>query len=169
MTHHTLRSVDPRRFRDALGHYASGVAVITGADEHGPIGFTCQSFYSVSAEPPLVSFSVMKSSTTYPRIAQTGKFSINVLAHDQQHLSGQFSRRGTDKWDGVEWDESEQGNPIIAGSLMWIDCEAWAEHDAGDHRIVVGRVVDLSPEDWSGGDPLLFFKGAYRHLRDSRA
>ena len=77
---------DPRVFRDTLGHYASGITIISGVDEQGPIGFTCQSFYSVSTEPPLVSFSVMTNSTTYPRVRSTGKFAVNVLAHDQ-HLS----------------------------------------------------------------------------------
>lgn len=91
-------SIDQVQFRDAVSHYASGLTIITGHDEHGPIGFTCQSFYSVSVEPPLVSFSVMKTSTTYPRIRDTGTFAVNILSAGQQAASNQFARRGTDKW-----------------------------------------------------------------------
>lgn len=157
--------IDPRAFRDTLGHFASGITIVTGTDADGPIGFTCQSFYSVSMEPPLVSFSVMKTSTTYPRIRETGRFAINVLSHRQQDLSNQFARKGTDKWADVRWEPSTAGNPVIAQSLMWIDCMAWAEHEAGDHLIVIGEVVDFG---CTGGDsaPLLFYKGTYRHLRE---
>lgn len=162
----TLIEIDPRRFRDALGHYASGITVVTGHDGDEPIGFTCQSFYSVSVDPPLVSFSVMKTSTTYPRIAATGRFAVNVLACDQMEVSAQFARKGTDKWAGIDWLPATSGNPVIAGTLMWVDCEMWAEYDAGDHLIVLGKVVELCTEDWHAGEPLVFFKGRYRHLRE---
>ncbi|WP_160669298.1 flavin reductase family protein [Pseudarthrobacter sp. ATCC 49987] len=156
---------DPRVFRDTLGHYASGITIISGIDEDGPIGFTCQSFYSVSTDPPLVSFSVMTSSTTYPRLRESGKFVVNVLAHDQDNVSNQFARKGTDKWAGIDWSPTNAGNPIIAGTLMWLDCDIWAEHEAGDHYIVIGRVNEMSPPTWHKEEPLLYFKGQYRHLR----
>jgi 3-hydroxy-9,10-secoandrosta-1,3,5(10)-triene-9,17-dione monooxygenase reductase component len=162
----TVNEIDARRFRDVLGHYASGITIVASHDGLEPVGFTCQSFYSVSVDPPLVSFSVMKTSTTYPRIASLGRFAVNVLAHDQSEVSNQFARRGTDKWAGIEWSRSSAGNPLIAGTLMWVDCELWAEHDAGDHLIVLGEVVEMNPEEWPLGDPLLFFKGRYRHLRE---
>ncbi|MCS5498268.1 flavin reductase family protein [Cnuibacter physcomitrellae] len=162
-------AMDQRVFRDTLGHYASGVTIITGADAEGPIGFTCQSFYSVSMEPPLVSFSVMTTSTTYPRIRETGKFAVNVLAHHQDAISTQFAKRGTDKWAGVEWLPTVAGNPVIAESLMWLDCEIWAEHEAGDHLVVIGSVKEMSPAEWHRHEPLLFFKGRYRHLRDAES
>ncbi|WOF22469.1 flavin reductase family protein [Microbacterium betulae] len=160
-------ALDPRRFRNALGHYASGITIVTGHDGHEPIGFTCQSFYSVSVDPPLVSFSVMKSSTTYPRIRETGRFAVNVLASDQISVSSQFARKGTDKWAGVDWSPATSGDPVIAGVLLWIDTELWAEYDAGDHWIVVGRVTELGPEDGDAGAPLLFYKGEYRHLHET--
>lgn len=168
MSHTVLATpaLDARRFRDTLGHYASGITIVTGHDGAEPIGFTCQSFYSVSVDPPLVSFSVMKTSTTYPRIRQMGRFAVNVLACDQTHVSGQFARKGTDKWAGIDWTAAASGNPVIADTLMWVDCEAWAEYDAGDHWIVVGKVLELSPEGWHSGEPLLFFKGQYRQLRE---
>ena len=156
----------PRQFRDTLGHYASGITIVSGIDDGEPIGFPCQSFFSVSIDPPLISFSVMKTSTTYPRIAAAGRFAVNVLAHDQHEIANQFARRGTDKWAGVAWNPAASGNPIIADTLMWVDCEAWAEHEAGDHLIVIGSVVGMSPAEWHREEPLLYFKGSYRHLRD---
>jgi 3-hydroxy-9,10-secoandrosta-1,3,5(10)-triene-9,17-dione monooxygenase reductase component len=157
---------DPREFRTTLGHYASGITIISGREDGEPIGFTCQSFYSVSVAPPLVSFSVMLNSTTYPRIRETGAFGVNVLSHEQHEISNQFARKGTDKWAGIDWEPSDHGNPIIAGTLMWLDCEIYAEYEAGDHYIVIGHVREMSPPDWHTGQPLLYFKGQYRHLRD---
>ncbi|MGP3535761.1 flavin reductase family protein [Microbacterium sp. RD1] len=157
---------DQRAYRDALGHFASGVTIISGIDEDGPIGFTCQSFYSVSMDPPLISFSVMTNSTTYPRIRDTGRFAVNVLSHHQHTVSSQFARKGSDKWTGIEWSPTREGNPVIHDSLMWLDCDIWAEHEAGDHHIVIGKVNEMSPSEWHRHEPLLFFKGAYRHLRD---
>jgi 3-hydroxy-9,10-secoandrosta-1,3,5(10)-triene-9,17-dione monooxygenase reductase component len=161
--------IDPRAFRDALGHYASGITIIAGYDGEGPIGFTCQSFYSVSMDPPLVSFSVMTTSSTYPRIRETGRFAVNVLAHDQDAVSSQFARKGTDKWAGISWAPTAAGNPVIEDTLMWLDCDIWAEYEAGDHLVVIGRVKELSSPEWHRSEPLLFFKGSYRHLRDTEA
>lgn len=157
-------SLDPRAFRDVLGHYASGITIIAGFDEREPLGFTCQSFYSVSVTPPLISFSVMTSSSTYPRIRETGKFSVNILSDSQQIISDQFSRKGADKWAGVDWRMTAARNPVIVGTLIWLDCRIVAEHEAGDHYIVVGEVSEMSPRNWHDGAPLLYFKGKYRHL-----
>lgn len=151
-------------FRSTVGRFASGITIITGRDHQGPIGFTCQSFYSVSVDPPLVSFSVMRTSTTYPRIRDTGAFTVNVLARDQEALSNQFARRGTDKWAGIPWTPTAQGNPIVEGSVAWLDCMIWAEHDAGDHLIVLGRVIELGTSVEKHPDPLVCFQGQYRAL-----
>ncbi|RFA10627.1 flavin reductase [Subtercola boreus] len=162
-------AIDPRAFRNTLGHYASGITIIGGLEGDEPVGFTCQSFYSVSTEPPLVSFSVMVNSTTYPRIRETGKFSVNVLSHEQHEISNQFARKGTDKWAGIDWAATANRNPVIADTLMWLDCDIWAEYEAGDHYIVIGRVNEMSSADWHTRQPLLYFKGQYRHLRDVEA
>ncbi len=159
-------AIDARRFRDALGHYASGVTIVSGFEGDEPVGFTCQTFASVSLDPPLVSFSVMRTSSSYPRIARTRRFAVNVLAHDQHRISNQFARSGTDKWAGVDWRPTASGNPVIDGTLMWVDCETLAEHGAGDHLIVIGRVLEISPAESRLREPLLFFKGTYRRLRD---
>lgn len=157
-------AIEPLHFREALGHYASGITVITSHLEGEPIGFTCQSFYSVSISPPLVSFSVMSTSASYPKIRQAGRFVVNILSGEQVKISNQFARRGTDKWHGVDWQQSPLGNPIIAGSLHWLDCEIHAEHAAGDHLIVIGEVKALSLQDTAATQPLLYFKGQYCNL-----
>lgn len=157
-------AIEPLHFREALGHYASGITVITSHLEGEPIGFTCQSFYSVSMSPPLVSFSVMSTSASYPKIRQAGRFVVNILSGAQVKISNQFARRGTDKWHGVNWQQSPLGNPIIAGSLHWLDCEIHAEHAAGDHLIVIGEVKALSLQDTAATQPLLYFKGQYCNL-----
>ncbi|POA59871.1 MULTISPECIES: flavin reductase family protein [Pseudomonas] len=157
-------AIEPMSFREALGHYASGITVITSHIDGEPIGFTCQSFYSVSMSPPLVSFSVMSSSASYPRIRQAGRFVVNILSGEQVSISNQFARRGTDKWRGVQWQESPLGNPIIAGSLHWLDCEIHAEHTAGDHLIVIGEVKALNLQEAAATQPLLYFKGQYCNI-----
>ncbi len=159
-------AIEPLRFREALGHYASGITVITSHCEGEPLGFTCQSFYSVSMNPPLVSFSVMSSSASYPKIRQAGRFAVNILSGEQVGISNQFAQRGTDKWQGVDWQESPLGNPIIAGSLYWLDCEIHAEHTAGDHLIVIGEVKAFNLQKAADSQPLLYFKGQYRNLAE---
>lgn len=163
------QDIDPRAFRDALGLYASGITVITGLDEQGPIGFTCQSFYSVSTAPPLISFSVMKTSTTYPRIRRTGRFAVNVLSHRQQGVSNQFARKGADKWADIRWSPTRAGTPVLEDTLMWLDCQIWAEHDAGDHLIVLGQVTKMSPAARQVHEPPLYFQGRYRRLSPDEA
>ena len=157
-------AIEPLSFREALGHYASGITVITSHVDDEPIGFTCQSFYSVSMSPPMVSFSVMASSASYPRIRQAGRFAVNILSGEQVAISNQFARKGTDKWHGVDWHPSPLGNPVIAGSLHWLDCEIHAEHVAGDHLIVIGEVKALNLQEAAATQPLLYFKGQYCNL-----
>ena len=157
-------AIEPFTFREALGHYASGITVITSCIDGEPVGFTCQSFYSVSMSPPLVSFSVMSSSASYPKIRQAGRFAVNILSGEQVRISNQFARKGEDKWHGVEWQESPLGNPVIAGSLHWLDCDIHAEHTAGDHLIVIGEVKALNLQETPATQPLLYFKGQYCNL-----
>ena len=162
-------TIEPLSFREALGHYASGITVITSHLDGEPIGFTCQSFYSVSTSPPLVSFSVMASSASYPKIRQAGRFVVNILSGEQAGISNQFARKGTDKWHAVEWQQSPLGNPIIAGSLHWLDCKIHAEHAAGDHLIVIGEVKALSLQATPVTQPLLYFKGQYCNIATQSA
>jgi 3-hydroxy-9,10-secoandrosta-1,3,5(10)-triene-9,17-dione monooxygenase reductase component len=159
------RQFNSREFRDALGHYASGITTITGMAGDEPIGLTCQSFYSVSLEPALVSFSVAKTSSTYPRLRETGRFCVNLLCADQVGLSNQFARSGADKWHGVNWRPSAAGNPVLDDCLTWLDCEIANEIEAGDHLIVIGRVLEIGESATPRhAAPLLYFRGQYRAL-----
>ncbi|HEU5036241.1 MAG TPA: flavin reductase family protein [Nocardioides sp.] len=152
-----------RRFRDVLGRFASGVTVVTGTSHDEPVGLTCQSFSSVSLEPPLVTFIPAKSSRAWPLIQRSGKFCVNFLAADQADLSNTMASRGVDKFADVKWTPSPQtGSPMLEGALAQVDCTIHAVHEAGDHYVVIGRVVDLISHDGGEQDPLLFFRGEYR-------
>jgi 3-hydroxy-9,10-secoandrosta-1,3,5(10)-triene-9,17-dione monooxygenase reductase component len=159
-------TVDPRTMRDVLGHFASGVTVVTAQGDDGPIGFTCQSFSSLSLDPPLVVIAPARTSRTWPRLRELGRFCVNVLAEDQTALSARFARSTADKFAGVSWRPSSQGQPVLADVVAWIDCELWAEYDGGDHTLVAARVLDLG--DDPGRRPLLFHRGAYG-LLETRA
>ncbi|MFJ9629110.1 flavin reductase family protein [Streptomyces sp. NPDC091280] len=156
--------VDQREFRRVLGHFATGVTVITApaaAGEPGPAGFACQSFSALSLDPPLVVFMVGRTSGTWPRIARAGVFCVNVLGAEQGELCRGFAVSGTDKFAGVSYDASPvSGAPRLTGAAAWIDCTIHAVHTGGDHLIVVGRVDALGSEDPDGA-PLLFHRGRF--------
>ena len=151
--------IDPRVMRDVLGHFASGVTVVTADGGDGPVGFTCQSFSSLSLDPPLVALAPARTSSTWPRLRDIGRFCVNVLAEDQSALSVAFARSGTDKFAGVPWTPSPYGSPVLDDVVAWIDGELWAEYDGGDHTIVVARVLDLGAS--ADRRPLLFHRGSY--------
>ena len=151
--------VDPRLMREVLGHFASGVTVVTADTADGPLGFTCQSFSSLSLDPPMVVFAPARTSQTWPRLRDIGHFCVNVLAEDQTALSQTFARSGADKFAGVPWTRSRHGSPVLEDVVAWIDCELWAEYDGGDHTIVAARVLDLGADP--GRRPLLFHRGSY--------
>ncbi|MCI3272312.1 flavin reductase family protein [Streptomyces cylindrosporus] len=157
--------VDPTEFRRVLGNFATGVTVITAADgESAPAGFACQSFSSLSLDPPLVAFMVGRTSTTWPRIARAGAFCVNVLAAHQGELCRAFAVRGADKFAGVRYDAAPvSGSPRLTGTLAWIDCTIHAVHTGGDHLIVVGRVDALGAGD-EDRTPLLFHRGRFGRL-----
>jgi 3-hydroxy-9,10-secoandrosta-1,3,5(10)-triene-9,17-dione monooxygenase reductase component len=153
---------EPSRFRQVLGHFCTGVTVITVCDSDGPAGFACQSFAAVSLVPPLVLFSPSRQSVTWPRIARAGHFCANVLAADQRRLARAFGTSaagGADKFAGVPWSPSPAGAPILDGALTWVDCAVEAVHEAGDHFVVIGRVTGLG--ECGAGQPLLFYRGRY--------
>lgn len=148
----------PERMREVLGTFATGVVIITALAER-PLGFTCQSFVSQSLDPPLISFSAARTSTTWPRIRAIGRFCANVLAHDQDELSELFALPGADRFAEVTWTPSPLGAPILDGVSAWIDCELAAEHDAGDHTIVLGavRTLEADPDRY----PLIYYRSQY--------
>ena len=136
------------------------MVVITGLHDGGPVGFTVQSFTSVSLDPPLVTICPARSSATWPRLRSSGTFCANVLTDDQEAVGRVFAAPGGDRFRGVGWRPSPAtGSPLLDGVLAWVDCRIEAEHDGGDHLIAVGRVLDLGVAD--GGRPLLFYRGGY--------
>ena len=156
--------VDPRLMRDVMGAFATGVTIVTATTEDGAVGFTCQSFSSLSLDPPLVVFAPARSSTTWPRLRALGRFCINVLAEDQTELSATFAGPSADRFAGVPWHRSRQGQPVLDGVVAWIDCALWAEYDGGDHTLVAARVLDLGADPVRR--PLLFHRGSYGLLGD---
>ncbi|MFF3845796.1 flavin reductase family protein [Streptomyces sp. NPDC002328] len=156
--------VDQGEFRRVLGAFATGVTIITapaGPDEEAPAGFACQSFTSLSLDPPLVAFMVGRTSNTWPRIARAGVFCVNVLSADQAGLCRAFAVSGADKFAGVHHTPAPTtGSPRLAGALAWIDCTIHAVHTGGDHLIVVGRVNTLQSTD-TDEPPLLFHRGRF--------
>lgn len=150
-------------FRRVLGHFASGVTVVTAVDADGPAGFACQSFASLSLEPPLVVFMVGRTSTTWPRIARAGRFCVNVLGEEQDGLCRGFAVSGADKFAGVTYRPAPvTGAPLLDGVAAWIDCTVQAVHTGGDHLIVVGRVEALDADEECA--PLLFHRGRFGRL-----
>lgn len=158
-----------RKFRDVLGRFCTGVTVVTSMSNGEPVGMTCQSFSSVSLDPPLVLFCPAKSSRAWPQMQRAGYFCVNLLSHDQLDLSNAFARTGADKFAGVSWRPSATGAPLLDGVLGWVDCTIYAVHEAGDHYVVIGRVLDLGiPDDEPDkpDKPLLFFEGKYATTDD---
>ena len=160
--------VEAAEFRRVLGHFASGVAVVTAHDPDdpdGPAGFACQSFASLSLDPPLVTFMVARTSTTWPRIARAGAFCVNILGADQGALCRGFAVSGADKFAGVAFGPAPAtGSPLLDAVPAWIDCRIHAVHTGGDHLIVVGRVEALGAAGTAAG-PLLFHQGRFGGFR----
>ncbi len=156
-THET--AFDAAKFRQVLGHFPTGVTVITSVDDGGPIGFAVGSFASVSLDPPLVLFCAGQQSSTWPKIRATGTFCVNVLAADQEAVCRVFAGKSDDKFGEVGWGRSGNGCPRLDGALAHIDCTIEQVVASGDHDVVIGRVTDLEV-DREGG-PLVFFRGGY--------
>jgi flavin reductase (DIM6/NTAB) family NADH-FMN oxidoreductase RutF/DNA-binding IclR family transcriptional regulator len=152
--------VDPLHFRRVLGHFPTGVAVITGMDADGkPAGMAIGSFSSVSLNPPLVCFMPDKSSSSWPKIRDSGHFCVNILGSDQESVCRTFAVSGGDKFADLYWKPAGSGSPVLDGVLAWIDCDIDVVHDAGDHYIVIGAVREL--DTGSQSLPLVFFQGGY--------
>jgi 3-hydroxy-9,10-secoandrosta-1,3,5(10)-triene-9,17-dione monooxygenase reductase component len=152
--------IEPGLFRQVLGHFPTGVTVVTAVDDDQPVGLAVGSFFSVSLDPPLVAFCPDKRSSSWPVIQRTGRFCVNVLAEDQEAMSRQFATPGVDKFAGIGWSPTAGGgSPRLADVLAWVDCQIEAVHDAGDHEICVGRVLGLAVE--REARPLVFYRGGY--------
>ena len=146
-----------RSFRSALGHYATGVTIVTTGGPDGPVGMTANSFTAVSLDPPLVLWCPAKRSSRFATLAAARHFAIHVLAADQLELCLRVARSGSD-FEGIELTASPEGAPVLPGVLARFDCEGFDQHDGGDHAIVVGRVLRAS---FRTGAPLIFWGGLY--------
>ena len=152
-----MSTIDPKAFRNVLGHFPTGVTVVTGMDGDEPAGLTLGSFTSVSLDPPMVGFLPGKESSTWEAIQKSGSFCVNVLGNHQADECWTFAKPAEgSRFDGLAWHAESTGSPVIDGSLAWIDCTINEVYEMGDHLFVLGDVVSLAGND---GDPLLFFKG----------
>jgi flavin reductase (DIM6/NTAB) family NADH-FMN oxidoreductase RutF len=154
--------IDPQELRRVMGHFATGVTVITTRDKDGvPNGLTANAFLSLSLNPPLVLISVDKSAQCYSCFEGENGFTVNFLGEDQEELSRRFATKGIDKFDGLKWHEGINGAAVLNGVLGYVECKIRQCLDGGDHTIVVGEILNAHA---SGERPLLFFKGKYQRL-----
>ncbi len=150
-------TVEPRHYPDVMGHLPTSVVVIAGRDERGhPAGLVVGTFQSLSLNPPLVTFSVATTSSSWPRIRPAGRLSASVLGSGQNDLCRALSTKREDKFASVDWHESVDGTPRISGAHAWIDCTTVHELEGGDHVIVIAEVRHMEAGQ---GEPLVFHRG----------
>lgn len=152
-------AIDPRDFRTALGTYATGVTIITAMAPDGkPYGLTCNSFASVSLNPPLVLWSLGIYSQGLPIFQNASHFAVNVLGASQQALAATFAKASADKFAGVAWTPGLGNAPLLSGSVAHFQCRAANRYYGGDHVIFLGAVEAYA---CNGQEPLLFARGGY--------
>lgn len=150
---------DSAMMRTIMGHFGTGVTVVTAMADGEPVGMACNSFTSLSLDPPLVLFCAATSSSTWPKIQGARHYCVNILAEDGEQLCRTFaSKPAPERYDGVGYSKAVTGAPVLDEALAYIDCEIVNEFDGGDHVIVVGKVVELGYRE---GSPLMFFRGGY--------
>lgn len=153
------KPIDTHDLRRAFGSFATGVTIVTTLDKQGePCGFTANSFSSVSLDPPLVLVSVAKSAYGLSIFTESQGFAINILSEQQRELSNLFASKGADKFSGVGRQAGATGVPLLDDVVAWFDCENYQQVDAGDHVILIGKVLDYG---YNADAPLGFCRGAY--------
>ncbi|APA89927.1 flavin reductase (plasmid) [Paraburkholderia sprentiae WSM5005] len=158
MSQETAR-INPRELRDAFGAFMTGVTIVTTAGDDGkPLGFTANSFSSVSLDPALLLVSIAKTSSNYQTFSTTGHFAINILAEGQKDLSNTFARPSDDRFADVSWRLSANNNPLIGDVSAWFDCITHTVIDAGDHALIVGKVEAFHSAGYAG---LGYYRGGY--------
>lgn len=145
-------------YRRALGHFPSGVVVVTAIVEGLPVGLTCQSFFAASLDPPLVGLAPSHASTTWPSLANATSMCVNILDREQEQLARIFSASGVDRFADVDWVLGPGGAPRLEGAHAWIDVLPHSTFDAGDHLIALLRVSHL---DTAPGEPLIFYRSGF--------
>ncbi len=161
-----VRPVSSDTYRAVMRHLPTGVAAVCSTDPVTGVqnGMIVGTFASLSMEPALVTFSVMHSSTSWPKIAAAGQFSISLLAEDQQQVCRALSAKGENKLQAVDWSASDWGTPHLHGSLAWFDCRIEQQFTAGDHIVVIASVLDMTPGE---GNPLIFHGGRFGTFRET--
>jgi 3-hydroxy-9,10-secoandrosta-1,3,5(10)-triene-9,17-dione monooxygenase reductase component len=157
--------VDMRRYRETIGHFATGVAIVTAQGERGPAGMTANALCSLSLDPLLLLVCFERSARTLPLVGESGRFAVNILRYEQHALSGVFASKlpEREKFAGVPWHPHE-GAPVLDEALAWLVCELCETHPGGDHTICIGVVLDLHHSP--GGRPLVWYRGRYGTLTD---
>ena len=153
------RGVQADRFRETLGRFATGVALITADAGGAPLGLIANSLASVSLSPPLLSFCPSRDSFTWSRMRRAGRFGVNLLGPQHEEFVRRAAPAGADRFAGVDWELTSTGVPRLGDALAFVDCAVEAEHPAGDHWIVVGRVDDAHLD--RAGRPLVFWAGRF--------
>ena len=153
-----MQNYDSRAYRDTMGQFCTGVVIVAGLNDGKLVGFAAQSFVSLSLEPPLVAVCPALTSTSWPLIRAAGKFSINMLAADQEQISNTFAEAG--KAAQVGWATNAAGVPILDDAMAYVECRLAAEHPAGDHTVAVGEVLGFGTSR-PQAEPLIYFRGGY--------
>ncbi len=160
-----VRTEQSADYRTVMGNFPTGVVVVSGLADGTPVGLTVQSFMSLSLDPPMILLSVDRKSTSWPLIAATGKFAVNVMAADQQAVALTFAKSGTDKFAEMRWAPgAETGVPLIEGSHTWIEAQVADTFDGGDHVIITADVLSMQLAQDERSEPLVFFRSSFRQL-----
>jgi 3-hydroxy-9,10-secoandrosta-1,3,5(10)-triene-9,17-dione monooxygenase reductase component len=152
-------SFDSAKYRQVLGHFPTGVTVITASTDEGPVGMAIGSFASLSLDPPQILFCAGQQSSSWPKVRAAGRFCVNLLAENQEDVCRVFASKADDKFAEIGWKHSGNGSPLLEGVLGYIDCTLGTVVASGDHDIAIGEVTDL--DVMHEGGPLLFFRGGY--------
>jgi flavin reductase (DIM6/NTAB) family NADH-FMN oxidoreductase RutF len=156
---------DVRSFRRALGHFPTGVCIVTSRVDDARVGMTVSSFNSLSLEPPLILFSIDAGTTSLPLWRQAKGYAVNVLADNQKDLSNRFAKSGSNKWEGATYAEGLFGAPLFLGVAATLECAAWATHAGGDHVLFIAEVKRF--RTYADRRPLVFSKGRYAKLHET--
>jgi flavin reductase (DIM6/NTAB) family NADH-FMN oxidoreductase RutF len=156
-----VSAFDVEHCKEVLGHYVTGVVVITAMSNEGPAGFTCQTFGSLSVDSALVFFAATSSSPSWRRVRDTGVLAVNILKDEQEALARQFARSGTDKFLDVGWFAAPNGSPLLKGAHAYVEGTIREVSNHGDHDIVVAEMDYAATEP---GEPLVYYRGGYRRL-----
>ncbi|MEV5651106.1 flavin reductase family protein [Nocardia sp. NPDC052254] len=148
-----------RILRDVLGHFGSGVTIVTAVHDGVPTGFTCQSFSALSLAPPKVLLCPSRTSTSWPLIRTAPTFAVNVLSAAQCELSDRFARSGGHKFGDIGWQSAPGGAPILDGVAAWFELALDTEHPGGDHTVVIADILEFAAGGTS--EPLIFSRGKY--------